>query len=368
MSGKSALSSLGSLLFILAGCVGLQATPSPAPPVPEARPLPPPTPLAPLDVRPAPARPVPPAPPAPSAHVRIFSDFIAVIAQPEDTLSSLAARYLKDPTLDWQIAESNGISAIKPGQAVIIPLKPLDLGGVTPAGYQTVPVLVYHKFSRRTSDRMTVREDAFEEQMAFLKRNGYRVITLDDLFDFLDRKRPIPRKSVVITFDDGWRSMYEIAYPILKKYGYPATLFVYTDLIHSSGPTLDWGKIREMAKNGIDIQCHTKTHRSLGKLEGEETFHEYFEAVKAELVESARIIKKQINKDVKYLAYPFGDTNSLLIKMVEKLGFRGAVTVVRAGNPFFADDFRVGRSMIYGDFDLKDFQNNVGWITDEGMK
>jgi peptidoglycan/xylan/chitin deacetylase (PgdA/CDA1 family) len=328
--------------------------PAVSPPLPESRPLPPP--------------PAPPTPTAPPAHARAFPDFIAVIAQPGETLASLAAQYLDDPSLDWRIAEFNGISVLRPGQEVIVPLGPVDLGGVTSRGYQTVPVLAYHKFSKHVSDRMTVREDAFEAQMAFLKRNGYRVITLDELFDFLDRKRPMPRRSVVITFDDGWRSMYDIAYPILKKYGYPATLFVATDLINPSNSTLDWGRIREMARNGIDVQCHSKTHRSLGKIESDETLQAYFETIQAELVESARIIKKQLNRDVKYLAYPFGDTNSLLIAVLRKLGFQGALTVVRAGNPFFADNFRVGRSMIYGNFDLKDFQNNLGWISDEVMR
>jgi peptidoglycan/xylan/chitin deacetylase (PgdA/CDA1 family) len=293
---------------------------------------------------------------------------VAVIVQPGDTLSSLAARYLNDPSLDWRIAEFNGISALKPGEGVVIPLKPLDLGGVTSRGYQTVPVLAYHKFSKHTSDRMTVREDAFEEQMAFLKKNGYRVIRLDDLFEFLKRKRPLPPKSVVITFDDGWRSMYDIAYPILKRYGYPATLFIFTDLIHPTSVTLDWGKIREMSRNGIDVQCHSKTHRSLGKIENGETLQAYVESIKSELVESAKVIKRQLGTDVKYLAYPFGDTNSLLIAMLGKLGFQGGLTVVRAGNPFFADEFRVGRSMIYGTFDLKTFADNLGWISDEGMK
>ncbi|HSB77669.1 MAG TPA: LysM peptidoglycan-binding domain-containing protein, partial [Candidatus Methylomirabilis sp.] len=150
-----------------------------------------------------PSPPTRPTPPPPSARPRVFPDFVAVIAQPGDTLPSLAARYLNDSSLDWRIAEFNGISALKPGQEVVVPLGPVDLGRVTSHGYQTVPVIVYHKFSKQVSDRMTVREDAFEEQMAFLKRNGYRVIRLDDLFDFLERKRPIPRKSVVITFDDG---------------------------------------------------------------------------------------------------------------------------------------------------------------------
>jgi peptidoglycan/xylan/chitin deacetylase (PgdA/CDA1 family) len=304
----------------------------------------------------------------PSPYVRRYPDFVAVIVRPGDTLSSLAARYLDDPSLDWRIAEFNGISAPRAGEAVIIPLKPLDAGGVSPRGYQTVPVLAYHKFSKHLSDRMTVREDAFEAQMAFLEKNGYRVIPLDGLFEFLKGKRPLPRKSVVITFDDGWRSMYDIAYPILKRYGYPATLFVFTDLIHPSSATLDWGKIREMSRNGIDVQCHSRTHRSLGKIENGETIQAYVESVRAELVDSARVIKRQLGRDVKYLAYPYGDTNGLLIAMLGKLGFQGGLTVVRAGNPFFADEFRLGRAMIYGTFDLKAFAENVGWISDDGMR
>jgi peptidoglycan/xylan/chitin deacetylase (PgdA/CDA1 family) len=368
MSANSPRSRLGVLaVLVLTGCVSRQVMLPPAPPPAEA-PAPPPV------ARPLPPPPAPPPaealapPPPPSEHVRVFPDFVAVIAQPGDTLASLATRFLNDPSLDWRIAEFNGISTLKPGQEVVVPLRPLDLGGVSSRGYQTVPVLAYHKFSKQMSDRMTVREDAFEEQMAFLKRNGYRVITLDDLFDFLDRKRPIPRKSVVITFDDGWRSMYEIAYPILKKYGYPATLFVYTDLIHPSNATLDWAKIREMARNGIDVQGHSKTHRNLGKMEDGESLQAYFATVKADLIESAKIIKRQLDKDVKYLAYPFGDTNSLVIAMLGKLGFRGAFTVVRSANSFFADNYRVSRSMIYGTFDLTRFQSNLGWISDDEMK
>jgi peptidoglycan/xylan/chitin deacetylase (PgdA/CDA1 family) len=132
--------------------------------------------------------------------------------------------------------------------------------------------------------------------------------------------------------------------------------------------TLDWGKIREMARNGIDVQCHSRTHRSLGKIENGETIQAYVESLNAELVESAKVIKRQLGKDVKYLAYPYGDTNSLLIAMLGKLGFQGGLTVVRAGNPFFADEFRVGRAMIYGTFDLKAFADNVGWISDDGMR
>lgn len=293
------------------------------------------------------------------SNTRIFDDFVAVVIQPKDTLASLAATYLHDPSKGWFIAQFNEIAALKPGQVVIIPLKPYSRGGLSPSGYQTVPVLCYHKFSKTISDRMTVREKDFEKQMRFLHENGYRVISLDQLFGFLDFKDQIPNKSVVITIDDGWRSTYDIAYPILKRYNYPATLFVYTNLITGNSKTLSWDLIRAMYANGIDMQCHTKTHRSLHWKREEESFRQYFDAVQTELNESTRVLKKQLNKDVRYLAYPYGDTTNLVIGVLKKQGFKAAFTVKRGTNPFFGDRYRLDRSMVYGNFTLKEFEKNL---------
>ena len=293
------------------------------------------------------------------SHVRIFPDFVAVIALPGDTFSSLAAKYLNDPSLDWFISEFNDVTSLRPGQELIIPLHDYERGGVSLRGYQAVPVLSYHKFARNNSDNMTVSERSFEEQMRFLKKNGYHVVSLDEFFDFRDFRAQIPKKSVVITIDDGWRSTYDIAFPILKKYGYTATLFVYTDFILKTNKTLDWALLTEMSNNGIDIQSHTKTHRSLNWSDEQESFREYFDSVRKELTESAEIIKKRLNKDVTYLAYPYGDTNPLVIALLVKLGYKGALTVNRGSNPFFTDNYRINRSMIYGDFDLKDFERNL---------
>ena len=92
------------------------------------------------------------------------------------------------------------------------------------------------------------------------------------------------------------RSAYEIALPILKKFGYPATLFVYTGLIVGSSKTLSWELVREMAENGIDIQGHTVTHRTLTSINKGESFKEYFDAIERELSESAKIIKAKVEK------------------------------------------------------------------------
>jgi peptidoglycan/xylan/chitin deacetylase (PgdA/CDA1 family) len=300
--------------------------------------------------------------PAPASS-QVFKDFAAVIVKPHDTLTSLATKYLHDPSRGWFIAEFNHVEDIKPGQAIIIPLRSLHRGGITPWGYQRVPVLCYHKFSLHKEDAMAVTRKDFEAQLQFLHDHGYHVITLDQLYDFVDYKAQIPEKSVVITIDDGWRSTYDIAYPLLKRYGYPATLFVYTNLITGSSTTLSWDQIREMYANGIDMQCHTKTHRSLSWKEGQESFEHYFESIQMELTESARILKRELNKDVKYLAYPYGDTNHVVVELARKLGYRAAFTVKRGANPFFVDPYRIDRSMIYGTLSLEAFQKNLDVFT-----
>ena len=300
-----------------------------------------------------------PAANPPVSKTRVFTDFVAVTVQPHDTLSSLAETYLHDPSKGWFISEFNETAVLKPGQIIIIPLKPYDRGGLSPSGYQTVPILCYHRFSKDFSDKMTVREADFEEQMRFLHDHGYHVISLDQLFDFLNFKGQIPKKSVVITIDDGWRSTYDIAYPILKRYGYPATLFVYTNLITGNSKTLSWDQVKIMYAGGIDMQCHTKTHRSLHWKRGEESFRQYFDAVQAELTESEDVLKKELHRERPYLAYPYGDTNHLVVQVLKKRGFKGAFTVKRGSNPFFADRYRLDRSMVYGEFTLKDFEKNL---------
>jgi peptidoglycan/xylan/chitin deacetylase (PgdA/CDA1 family) len=305
---------------------------------------------------------------APANQDQAFQDFVAVIAREGDTWSSLAARYLYDPQLDWLITHFNEGETIAPGQGVIIPRKPFGLGGLSLQGYQTVPILTYHQFSATESNKMTVTKSAFLEQMRFLKENDYRVITLDQLFDFLDFKAPIPRKSVVITIDDGWRSTYEIAYPILKAQGFPATVFVYTDLIVGGEKTLSWDLIKEMAENGINIQCHTKSHFDLTMIDKKESFKDYFTRVEEELSVCTGVVKKRVNRPVRYLAYPFGTTNHLIIAMLKKHGYRGALTVKRGGNPFFVQNFRVNRSVIYGDYTLDKFKKNLVVFQEEVLQ
>jgi peptidoglycan/xylan/chitin deacetylase (PgdA/CDA1 family) len=293
-----------------------------------------------------------------NSHARVYDDFILVKTTAEDTLSSLSAKYLKDPNKGWLIAEFNQITKIIPGQQLIIPLSPFNKGGLKVNGYQTVPILVYHNFSKTRAEKTTLTKDDFDAQMKYLKQNHYHIISLDQLMGFLDYKEQLPEKSIVITFDDAWHSAYDIALPILIKYGFTATFFIYTDFI-GGGKALSWEDIKLLSKMGFDIQCQTKTHRNLSIPYKNESFKEYFKSIEMEITYPKKLFKKMLNKDCRYLAYPYGETNNLVISILKKHGFRGAFTLGRGPNPFFIDKFRINRFVIYGDYDIEQFKKYV---------
>jgi hypothetical protein len=158
----------------------------------------------------SPRRPKPETLPPPGR--REFTDFVALVARPGDTFSSLAAEHFGDASLSWFVAEFNGIDTLEPGAALVMPRKVPNPGGLTPGGYQTVPVLVYHKFSRSVANPMTVRESDFEAQMRFLKEKGYHVTRWNNSSVF-ELPAPMPkvgrdhhRRWVAVQYDIAFRS------------------------------------------------------------------------------------------------------------------------------------------------------------------
>jgi peptidoglycan/xylan/chitin deacetylase (PgdA/CDA1 family) len=292
-------------------------------------------------------------------EVQIYEDFILIQPQGADDFSTLAARYLNDSQKDWLISNFNDVGGQSvPKNEVVIPLRPFEWGGLRATGYQLVPVLSYNQFARGKSSKLVVRKKAFESQMDYLKRHGFRVITVDNLLDFLDFKTQIPEKSVVITIDDGWKSTYDIAYPILRKFQYPATLFLRTDVIGKK-KGLSWKQVRELSENGVDIQCGTNSHHDLLSLTTKQSLPVYLEALKTALSEPKKAIDRHLGKECRYLAYPKGKTNSLVIALLKKYGYRAAFTNKRGSTPFFADNYRINRSSIHGEYRLADFKKNL---------
>ena len=236
---------------------------------------------------------------------------------------------------------------MRPGQTVVIPLKSTNPTGVYANGYLTVPILCYHRFGTR-SGQLAVTPAAFEAQMDYLARNGYHVIPLADLARFIERGEPVPRKSVVLTIDDGYRSTYEVAFPILRKYGFPATVFLYSDFV-GAPDALTWAQMKEMEATGlINIQPHSKTHANLAIRLAGETDAKYRDRMRTEVDVPIRQIQDRLAVPSLAFAYPYGDVNETVVDLLKREGVRVGVTVTPGGNGFYAYPFMLRRSMVFG--------------------
>jgi peptidoglycan/xylan/chitin deacetylase (PgdA/CDA1 family) len=312
------------------------------------------------------SEPIPPAPraviepPKPVVLART-EDFVIVRVMPGDTYATLASTYLGDASLAEFVADANPAPAPQPGRAVVVPLKAVNASGVFTDGYQTVPVLCYHQFTAgKSTDLMVMPRDSFTQQMEYLKSNNFHVISLAQLQAYLDAARPVPPRSVVITVDDGFRSAYDIAYPILKAYGYPATFFIYTDFV-GGGRALTWAQINEMRASGlIEIESHSKTHTTFSPGKGEnEKGPAYAARLTTEIDTPQKVLERQIGGSIRVIAYPYGDTSQIALQLLHDRNYSLALTVTRGGNASFSDPLVLRRDMIYGNATIADFQKSL---------
>jgi peptidoglycan/xylan/chitin deacetylase (PgdA/CDA1 family) len=284
-----------------------------------------------------------------------------------DTLTGIATRFLDRADRAWQIAEANGQAwEVQVGVPLIVPLiAPVGPAGGGPAtmgvdadGYQTVPILCYHRFGSGAS-KMIVAPAQFEAQLAWLAQHHYSVLRLSELAGFLAGRKSLPQRSVVITIDDGYESVYRHAFPALKRYGFPATLFMYSDFI-GVGEGLNWAQLQEMASTGlVDIQAHSKTHRNMIERGSGEGDAAYRQNIEQELRAPRQVLERKLSTAgvrVRHFAYPFGDANDLVLDGMRRNDYELGLTVNPGGNPFFAHPLMLRRTMIFGDHDLGDFK------------
>lgn len=294
----------------------------------------------------------------PQSDVARGKEYVVLTAKQNDTFQSLASQYLGDKSKGWMLADFNKTEKVVAGQQIVIPLVHPNPVGVYSDGYQTVPILTYHRFGSKR-ERMVVTSEAFTSQMAYLRDNGYRVIPLSSLLPFLKGEAALPQRSVVITLDDGYRSSHEIAYPILKKFGFPATIFIYSDFV-GARDAMSWGAMRDMTASGlIDFQPHSKSHPHLAHRQRQESSGAYQARIAEEIKAPGQKIHQQLGQPLYSFAYPYGETNDLIIAELKDNNYQLGVTVHTGGNPAFAYPFRLRRTMIYGDRDLDSFAKTL---------
>jgi len=220
----------------------------------------------------------------------------------------------------------------------------------------TIPILTYHNFTKDEGSSYKINIVEFEKQMNYLAIHNYSVISLSELLAGL-RAGQLPLKPVVITIDDGFKSTFTLAYPVLKKYNFPATLFLYTDFIEKNSNSLTWEEIREMTKNNIEIGSHTLSHCNLLKYRDNENYETYLDRVRREIILSKEIIESKIGGKVNFFAYPYGVYSPIIKDIVIQAGYEGILNANSMSNNFNADPFSLNRQIISGKSPLNSFMN-----------
>jgi peptidoglycan/xylan/chitin deacetylase (PgdA/CDA1 family) len=204
-----------------------------------------------------------------------------------------------------------------------------------------------------------IPEKTFAGHLRFLKDNGWNIIDVPTFLAGLRAPEKLPERAVLLTFDDGYRSVREVALPWLRRFGYPAVSFVSTGYIggcsaFDSGvepeePICDWEDLRELQQQGISIQSHGVTHRGFSSLGPEEQ--------EEELTRSKDVLEAQLGKRVEVFAFPYGDNGgnpSESAKTLEKVGFRAACIYGGGPNPLpVADTYLLARVAMGPETDLR---------------
>ena len=206
-------------------------------------------------------------------------------------------------------------------------------------------IFCYHRFVDKVRFPGTeIKPADFEAQMKLLKDSGIAVIGMQDFLAWKRGEKNIPPRCAIITFDDGWETQYKVAWPILKKYGYPLTLFLYTEGVRGGtlggGGAITWEQLAEMRDEGVDIQAHSATHQDLReghavtvavpgakRIRKKLTGTEYQEWLHNEVVGCKELLERKLAIKVNCYAVPFGKYNDHVKQLAHDTGYEALFTV-----------------------------------------
>lgn len=213
-----------------------------------------------------------------------------------------------------------------------------------------IPVIYYHRVVKDLSEAgkhgIYVTAQRFEDHLRFLKKEGFKTISFEKALEV--KKNCVEGKFVIITFDDGYEDNYQYAFPLLKKYGFTAIIFLVAQLDHNawdrqSGEPLarimNQSQIKEMQEYGIEFGSHTLTHPDLTKIS--------LEDAKKELVDSKNILEKKLGVEIKTLAYPYGNCSGEIKKITCQAGYKFAFATDKAPLGLHEDIYQIRRTGIF---------------------
>lgn len=240
------------------------------------------------------------------------------------------------------VAEATPVPVAVPvPEAVPEPEKPAEPPKPTVDTRAEVVVLCYHRIEGKAGGALSIEPALFEEQMQKIKDSGIPVIGMQDFLAWRRGEKNIPPKSIIITIDDGYVSGYNVGWPILKKFGFPFTMYVYLTYINVGGKSVTWAQLAEMRDAGVDIGSHSVLHADLRfkpkRLTGSQvplastvTPMDYDTWLKYEMEHSKQVIEEKLGIKCSTFAYPFGNNNAKVHEAAKAAGYEAAFTTYGA--------------------------------------
>lgn len=194
-----------------------------------------------------------------------------------------------------------------------------------------VPVLMYHSVIEAPTVRtraLSVCPEMFAGQLSYLRRQGFTGLTFGDLCHRRRAGQPLPARPIVLTFDDGYVDLIEVALPILMEQGFPATVFVTTGWLRDAGRhaagtplgcTLSWLQLAELSTAGIEIAAHSHSHAQLDQISDAQ--------LRGELAGSQHLLEDRLGRAVNSLAYPYGYSSKRVRTVAREIGYLQAASV-----------------------------------------
>jgi peptidoglycan/xylan/chitin deacetylase (PgdA/CDA1 family) len=212
-----------------------------------------------------------------------------------------------------------------------------------------------NRFSKPSDLLLIVTTEEFEKQMEYLSKT-FKCVKMSDYGRQLEKNEPFKENVVIITFDGADKTIYSQAYPILKKYNLPATLFLHINSLLLDKTAMKWDTIIRLHEEGLmEIESHSVSHPHLNRKLKNESAESYETRIRKELADSKRIIEEKLNKKVYYFAYPYGGYNSTVIRLLKETGYKASVTVQWDKNTIKTNPYALRRRGVLGVHNMKNF-------------
>jgi len=214
----------------------------------------------------------------------------------------------------------------------------------------TVSILGYHDFRERGGTPMIIAGSKFREQMQAIKDAKIPVIPMSEFLAWKRGEKNIPEEAIVITMDDGWEGVYKIAYPILKEFGYPFTIYLYKKYVNIGGRSMTWAQIKEMMQHGCEVGSHTVSHEALTK-KGKMTDEQYQAWLLSELRDSKEFLEQNLGVKMTSVAYPYGNHNPQIEDLSLQVGYEVGITVNGSKVSHDQPNGKISRYIVHGEED-----------------